>query len=125
MEQDKKSPFFVGVTEAIDKYAQERTPEDSILMVLSDGQTACQIVGGKTEDIEKTLFNYMKNNPSVAEIICRTALKFNFMVAQSVLRVKTPPVPPDGVAEEWLKYARQTPISICPKNEKHYENENS
>ena len=102
MEQDKKSnsPFFVGVTEAIDKYAQEREPEDSILMVLYNGQAACRMLGGKTEDIEKALLNYMKKNRSVAEIICRTALTFHFMMAQRVLRVKTPPVPLDGVAEE-------------------------
>ena len=86
MEQDtkSKSPFFVGVTEAI-----------GILMVLYNGQAACRMVGGKTEDIETNLLNYMKKNHSVAEIICRTALTFHFMMAQRVLRVSTPPVPPE------------------------------
>ena len=65
IEQEIKSPFFRAVTDVLDYARQLRTPDDSVLMVISDGITASHIVGGDHRLHDKS--DYPRRSPATSQ----------------------------------------------------------
>ena len=76
-EKQKRSQFFETVTKAIDDAWQLKTEDDSMLLVQTDGKMVYRLVGGDAEKLMVILVAFMKENPSVADIVCRAALEYH------------------------------------------------
>ena len=97
MEQESKSPFFAAVADALDNAMQLRTPDDSVLMVMTDGVTASHLFGGDENHLKAVLLNFMQRNRTVAVTVLRASLEYQLSFLNSPT-IRMPKQPADGIA---------------------------
>jgi len=99
MEENKeKSLFLTAVCDFIDNASDLRQSNDCMLAIISDGKVGSHYIGGDVDIIEACLLNLMRQKPGVARMIVDAALTYHLEIAP-ILKVQTPPLPKDGIAE--------------------------